>query len=256
MEDGLFLPVQSLNRLRREGLKALQEAMTGRWHRGDGSGRGKRPGGRDRPDVGKEFGRGNSRGAGRQPGRETAATPEDSPAGEKASASQERPAERESFLTVSLEETWQFKPALEAAHIRRMYLDAGGFAPETWERRAEECHEAGKECWLMLPHIFRMQGEEYLEQNRERLFAAGFDGILARNPEEIVWLRERGNALPTGLDACVYAWNSAAVAALRETDARFFTLPLELTRREMEPVVRAGGSLDFRRSLWCMDIIP
>ena len=78
----------------------------------------------------------------------------------------------------------------------------------------------------MLPHIFRMQGEEYLEQNRERLFAAGFDGILARNPEEIVWLRERGNALPTGLDACVYAWNSAAVAALRETDARFFTLPL------------------------------
>ena len=249
LEDGLFLPVQSLNRLRREGLNALQEAMTGRWHRETDLAAG----------SGREDGTGLTSGrnlAGEtavvpedSPAGETAATPEDSPAEGKAPASQERPAERESFLTVSLEETWQFKPALEAAHIRRMYLDAGGFAPETWERRAEECHEAGKECWLMLPHIFRMQGEEYLEQNRERLFAAGFDGILARNPEEIVWLRERGNALPTGLDACVYAWNSAAVAALRETDARFFTLPLELTRREMEPVVRAGRKLGFPAEL-------
>ena len=91
LEDGLFLPVQSLNRLRREGLNALQEAMTGRWHRETALAAG----------SGREDGTGLTSGrnlAGEtavvpedSPAGETAATPEDSPAGEKASASQERP---------------------------------------------------------------------------------------------------------------------------------------------------------------------
>ena len=101
----------------------------------------------------------------------------------------------------------------------------------------------------MLPHIFRSREEAYFARSWQQLLDAGFDGILAKNLEEAVWLREKGNRLPVGLDSSVYSWNSAANETLKELGAAFFTLPLELTRREMEPVVRAGERRDFPAEL-------
>ena len=92
----------------------------------------------------------------------------------------------------------------------------------------------------MLPHIFRSREEAYFARSWQQLLDAGFDWILAKNLEEAVWLREQGIRLPVGFDSSVYSWNSAANETLKELGAAFFTLPLELTRREMEPVVRAG----------------
>ncbi len=212
LADGLFLPVQSLNRLRREGLDALREAMAGRQRREKGE---------TRPVV------------------ET----------EQKNERMSVPQKGIPRVTISLEEDWQFAPALKTPWAERLYLDAGGFAPESWRSRAEDCHKAGKECWLALPHIFRSREEAYLEQHREALVAAGFDGILAKNLEEVMWLRETKNPLPVGLDASVYGWNSAAVRALKELGAAFFTFPLELTAREMEPVHRAGQELGFPAEL-------
>ena len=212
LEGELFLPVQALNKLRRDGLEALQEAMVGR---------------RRREMDGAELV--SSAGTAAAEGR-TASAP-----GPK--------------LTISLEEAWQLGPALDAAQASRIYLDAGGFAPETWADRVRDCRRAGKECWLMLPHIFRSREEAYFARSWQQLLDAGFDGILAKNLEEAVWLREQGIRLPVGFDSSVYSWNSAANETLKELGAAFFTLPLELTRREMEPVVRAGERRDFPAEL-------
>ena len=212
LEGELFLPVQALNKLRRDGLEALQEAMVGR---------------RRREMDGAELV--SSAGTAAAEGR-TASAP-----GPK--------------LTISLEEAWQLGPALDAAQASRIYLDAGGFAPETWADRVRDCRRAGKECWLMLPHIFRSREEAYFARSWQQLLDAGFDGILAKNLEEAVWLREQGIRLPVGFDSSVYSWNSAANETLKELGAAFFTLPLELTRREMEPVVRAGERQAFPAEL-------
>ena len=212
LEGELFLSVQALNKLRRDGLEALQEAMVGR---------------RRREMDGAELV--SSAGTAAAEGR-TASAP-----GPK--------------LTISLEEAWQLGPALDAAQASRIYLDAGGFAPETWADRVRDCRRAGKECWLMLPHIFRSREEAYFARSWQQLLDAGFDGILAKNLEEAVWLREQGIRLPVGFDSSVYSWNSAANETLKELGAAFFTLPLELTRREMEPVVRAGERRDFPAEL-------
>ena len=247
LEGELFLPVQALNKLRRDGLEALQEAMVSRRRRETD---GAEPVSAAEPEPAAGGGAEETEhaaGGGAAEPEPAAAEPRHAAgtaAAEGRTASAPGPK-----LTISLEEAWQLGPALDAAQASRIYLDAGGFAPETWADRVRDCRRAGKECWLMLPHIFRSREEAYFARSWQQLLDAGFDGILAKNLEEAVWLREQGIRLPVGFDSSVYSWNSAANETLKELGAAFFTLPLELTRREMEPVVRAGERQDFPAEL-------
>lgn len=210
--DGLFMPIQALNELRRDGLDALKLACLAPWVREESFRTGK-----ESFCIG-----GESRGIG---------------TGNRA-AEALLTAERLK-ISVSLEEESQLPPVLECQEAGRIYLDAAGFGPESWRETAERCHSAGKECWLMLPHIFREQARQLFDRNRRMLEEAGFDGLLARTLEEVQWMREERIQLPTGLDASVYAWNSASVKALTELSVSFLTMPWELNARELRAVSRA-----------------
>ena len=179
LEGELFLPVQALNKLRRDGLEALQEAMVSRWRREtDGAEPVSAAGGSAEEP-------GHAAGGGAAEPRHAAGTA--AAEGRTASASGPK-------LTISLEEAWQLAPALDAAQASRIYLDAGGFAPETWADRVRDCRRAGKECWLMLPHIFRSREEAYFARSWQQLLDAGFDGILAKNWRRLCGLESRGSA--------------------------------------------------------------
>ncbi|MGN0372906.1 MAG: DUF3656 domain-containing protein [Enterocloster sp.] len=210
--DGLFMPIQALNELRRDGLDALKRACLAPWVREESFRTGK-----ESFCIGGESG-----GIG---------------TGNRAAAAL-LTAERLK-ISVSLEEESQLPPVLECQEAGRIYLDAAGFGPESWRETAERCHSAGKECWLMLPHIFREQARQLFDRNRRMLEEAGFDGLLARTLEEVQWMREERIQLPTGLDASVYAWNSASVKALTELSVSFLTMPWELNARELRAVARA-----------------
>ena len=210
----LFLPVQTLNELRREGFEALTEAIQNQWRR-------------KAPEAGEvqngaDSGEKSSRAAG------CAGPVPDESAGK-----------RPMYLTVSAETGDQLSVALAVPEVRRICLDASSFQPERWAEFVQLIHQAGKECYLTLPHIFRTHAIGFFRTYRSCLEQAGFDGLLIRAFEEIQWMREEQISLSASFDASVYAWNHGAVHTLKEEQAAFITAPWELNSRELEPVFEA-----------------
>ena len=210
----LFLPVQTLNELRREGFEALTEAIQNQWRR-------------KAPEAGEvqngaDSGEKSSRAAG------CAGPVPDESAGK-----------RPMYLTVSAETGDQLSAALVVPEVRRICLDASSFQPERWAEFVQLIHQAGKECYLTLPHIFRTHAIGFFRTYRSCLEQAGFDGLLIRAFEEIQWMREEQISLSASFDASVYAWNHGAVHTLKEEQAAFITAPWEMNSRELEPVFEA-----------------
>ena len=210
----LFLPIQALNELRREGFEALTEAIHNQWRR-------------KAPEAGEvqngaDSGEKSSRAAG------CAGPVPDESAGK-----------RPMYLTVSAETGDQLSAALAVPEVRRICLDASSFQPERWAEFVQLIHQAGKECYLTLPHIFRTHAIGFFRTYRSCLEQAGFDGLLIRAFEEIQWMREEQISFSASFDASVYAWNHGAVHTLKEEQAAFITAPWELNSRELEPVFEA-----------------
>lgn len=210
----LFLPIQALNELRREGFEALTEAIHNQWRR-------------KAPEAGEvqngaDSGEKSSRAAG------CAGPVPDESAGK-----------RPMYLTVSAETGDQLSAALAVPEVRRICLDASSFQPERWAEFVQLIHQAGKECYLTLPYIFRTHAIGFFRTYRSCLEQAGFDGLLIRAFEEIQWMREEQISLSASFDASVYAWNHGAVHTLKEEQAAFITAPWELNSRELEPVFEA-----------------
>lgn len=210
----LFLPVQALNELRRESFEALTEAIQNQWRR-------------KAPEAGEvqngaDSGEKSSRAAG------CAGPVPDESAGK-----------RPMYLTVSAETGDQLSAALVVPEVRRICLDASSFQPERWAEFVQLIHQAGKECYLTLPHIFRTHAIGFFRTYRSCLEQAGFDGLLIRAFEEIQWMREEQISFSASFDASVYAWNHGAVHTLKEEQAAFITAPWELNSRELEPVFEA-----------------
>ena len=210
----LFLPVQALNELRREGFEALTEAIQNQWRR-------------KAPEAGEvqngaDSGEKSSRAAG------CAGPVPDESAGK-----------RPMYLTVSAETGDQLSAALAVPEVRRICLDASSFQPGRWAEFVQLIHQAGKECYLTLPHIFRTHAIGFFRTYRSCLELAGFDGLLIRAFEEIQWMREEQISFSASFDASVYAWNHGAVHTLKEEQAAFITAPWELNSRELEPVFEA-----------------
>jgi putative protease len=201
IEGALFMPVQALNELRRMGLEALNQAILGQWSRNEA---------------------GEPQNLENQPASGEVLPESGFPA-----------------FTASVQNESQLEPLLSCKETGAIYLDSTGFEPDTWQAMAERCHKAGKQCFLILPHIFRTHAIKVFAGAKRKLLEAGFDGLLVRTLEEVQWMEEEGIGLPFGLDASVYAWNHAAVRTLKETGAAFLTMPWELNSRELGPVVSA-----------------
>ena len=215
IEGNLFLPVQALNDLRRKGLELLE-------------GRILEESRREEPEE-----------------KDGAVKMALKPAEKQGiGAGQGEP---EAFgkpqLWVFLEEERQLPAALADPGVAGIYLDAGGFAPDGWKKAVMRCRERGKACGLALPHIFRAQGEEFLKAHLQEAEGAGFDLILLRTLEELLWIQNLGGPLarlPLIFDAGIYCWNRETAAVLQGFGAKRLTFPWELNSRQLEAV--AGGS--------------
>lgn len=205
LRGDVFMPVQSLNELRRQGLEVLENAVLNQFHRQD-------------PAESCE------------------------PAGEEETgADSPKPGERtQAVLAVSLEEKRQLPAVLQQPEVKEVYLDATGFASEEWKESVELCHAAGKACLLVLPHIFRTEAREYFSSAISELRYAGFDGLVLRSLEEAGFLKEQGVDLPLVFDYSMYSMNHLAVKAMRQLGASRITLPVELNSRELGKLSRGA----------------
>lgn len=216
IEGNSFLPLQALNDLRRKGLGALQEAVLKTYER---QGAAEEAGGLfDKKEKSK---------------------------GESA----DRVKAKAMKLSVSLERPDAFKAAVKCQEVWRIYLDAAEFGAEEWRAMVKSCHEAGKECMLTLPHIFRAEAEQYFNTNKELLEMAGFDGFLLRSIEEIGFLKKYRVKGKLIFDYGLYAMNNQGGKMLFSLGADELTWPVELNSREL-------GKLNFQGELVVYGRLP
>ena len=153
--EKVFLPMQSLNELRREALETLEKVICEKYRR---SGEVKDPE-EDKTELSMEE-------------------------------------EILSGWTASVRTAEQMEVILEEEAIGRIYADCTMF-PRIWEKDSyvewiTKVHAAGKEIYLVMPYIFRERTRKQYEAAYNRIFGAGWDGILIANYESFAFLKEHG----------------------------------------------------------------
>ena len=155
----------------------------------------------------------------------------------------EKKTSKEMELHVLLDTPDGFDTVLELESVRELQLEADGFEPDQWSAYAFSCHEAGKRCVLVLPVIFRTEAIRFFEKNWQYLTEAGFDGLLVRSMEEIVYVKEKGFSIPLFGDHNLYVFNQTAKETYDQMGLTRQTLPLELNSQELEQLGCQGMEL-------------
>lgn len=99
-----------------------------------------------------------------------------------------------------------------------------------------KAHENGKEIYLAMPHIFRSKTRKKYEEFYRTLENQAWDGILVRNCESYEFLLEHGFQGNIVTDYSVYQFNRYAKQFWQEEQIESFTAPLELNYKELKDV--------------------
>ena len=195
--EKVFLPMQSLNELRREALETLEKVICEKYRR---SGEVKDPE-EDKTELSMEE-------------------------------------EVLSGWTASVRTVEQMEVILEEEAIGRIYVDCTMF-PRIWEKDSyvewiTKVHAAGKEIYLVMPYIFRERTRKQYEAAYNRIFGAGWDGILIANYESFAFLKEHGYTGRIMTDYNLYEFNQESRKFWKEKGVFEFTAPVELTERELQ----------------------
>ena len=219
-EGNCFIPVQELNELRRNAFEKLETQLLSQFRRQEPSGH--------------ENGEGDEKKA-QEEKLQKREISENGTEGEKKGREQ-------AVLHVSLEEPEGLETVLSFRQAAVISIDAAGFPAESWKQTVLNCHERGKECLLLLPHIYRAEAKRYFDAHLRELSEAGFDGAVIRAWEEaelIARWRREGVFFPkiTVFDHGLYSFNSLSEEWMEQMlpgETIRFTAPLELNSRELE----------------------
>lgn len=204
--EKVFLPMQSLNELRREALETLEKVICEKYRRSG----------------------------------EVKDSEED-----KTELSMEE--EVLSGWTASVRTAEQMEVILEEEAIGRIYVDCTMF-PRIWEKDSyvewiTKVHAAGKEIYLVMPYIFRERTRRQYEAAYNRIFGAGWDGILIANYESFAFLKEHGYTGRIMTDYNLYEFNQESRKFWKEKGVFEFTAPVELTERELQDLRVKDGEV-------------
>ena len=204
--EKVFLPMQSLNELRREALETLEKVICENYRR---SGEVKDP--------------------------------------EEDTIELSMEEEVLSGWTASVRTAEQLEVILEEEAIGRIYVDCTMF-PRIWEKDSyvewiTKVHAAGKEIYLVMPYIFRERTRKQYEAAYNRIFGAGWDGILIANYESFAFLKEHGYTGRIMTDYNLYEFNQESRKFWKEKGVFEFTAPVELTERELQDLRVKDGEV-------------
>ena len=204
--EKVFLPMQSLNELRREALETLEKVICEKYRR---SGEVKDPE-EDKTELSMKE-------------------------------------EVLSGWTASVRTAEQMEVILEEEAIGRIYVDCTMF-PRIWEKDSyvewiTKVHAAGKEIYLVMPYIFRERTRKQYEAAYNRIFGAGWDGILIANYESFAFLKEHGYTGRIMTDYNLYEFNQESRKFWKEKGVFEFTAPVELTERELQDLRVKDGEV-------------
>ena len=204
--EKVFLPMQSLNELRREALETLEKVICEKYRR---SGEVKDP--------------------------------------EEDTIELSMEEEVLSGWTAAVRTAEQMEVILEEEAIGRIYVDCTMF-PRIWEKDSyvewiTKVHATGKEIYLVMPYIFRERTRKQYEAAYNRIFGAGWDGILIANYESFAFLKEHGYTGRIMTDYNLYEFNQESRKFWKEKGVFEFTAPVELTERELQDLRVKDGEV-------------
>lgn len=225
-EGNCFIPVQELNELRRSAFEELKAQLLSRFRRQEPSENENSERNKIKPQEGMI---------------QKPEIPEN----------EEKKERNQAFLHVSLEEPAGLQTVLSFPHTAVISVDAAGFPAETWKQTVLSCHEKGRECLLLLPHIYRWEAKRYFDAHLRELSEAGFDGAVIRAWEEAELMarwKQEGVFSPkiVVFDHGLYSFNHLSEQWMEQMlpgqEIRF-TAPLELNSRELEEKGICGEEL-------------
>lgn len=141
-------------------------------------------------------------------------------------------------IYAAIEEVSQLNAVLEADFIKRIYLDCEMYSYEKLAERLKKdvskIHAAGKQAYLALPSIFRMDTANRFKSQWKEIECACVDGYLAKSYDELGFLeaihvkKER-----VVLDHSLYSFSNTAKMAFEKAGWANDTLPFELNKKEL-----------------------
>lgn len=206
LQDNLFMPMQSLNELRRKALEELERRIVNVCRREGGI----EP---SSPNISEDY-------------TVISGKPKETEVTER--------------LHVYVESLEQFHEALEHPFIRRIYLDCNAI-DNVWSNDSissliKKTRAKGKEVYFCMPHIFRKETIQKYEDNFKHIFDVDWNGVLIRNYESYEFLREHGFEKNIVTDYNLYQFNKYAKSFWLSHEVESTTAPLELNYRELQDV--------------------
>lgn len=204
--EKVFLPMQSLNEIRREALETLEKAICEKYRR---SGEVKDPE-EDKAELLMD---------------------EQVLSGWTASV---RTAEQ---MEVILEEEAIGRIYADCTMFPRIW------EKDSYVEWITKAHASGKEIYLVMPYIFRERTRKQYEAAYNQIFGAGWDGILIANYESFAFLKEHGYTGRIMTDYNLYEFNQESRKFWKEKGVFEFTAPVELTERELQDLQVKDGEV-------------
>lgn len=198
-EGNIFLPVQSLNALRRTALKELERQITESF---------RRPEPKRREELAGPVGQGGYRSLADMP------------------------------VFVSAMSQEQAETALLHSRVKRLYLADTLLEEGRGEELLAEAARRGVEVFFLMPQICRAQTEDYYRAQLAGL-EKRCDGAMACNLEELLLLRESGFGKPVDMAGSAYSWNRLAQQFWHGQGAALLEAPAELHEGELRGLDRA-----------------
>ena len=206
--EDLFIPVSSLNELRRAAVKGLEEKICASYERAVAQ----------VPECG-----GNAL--------------------DKRAAAQVSEQDPDFVLSAHVYTEEQLAAALEAPEIARILLESTLSNPEGWPEIARRIRDAQKEAYFVFPEVFRTLARNLFENHKNTLISAGFDAFLVRNFEEAGWITRNLPGCRMYADHRLYAFNSRSAGFLKDCGFSGLTVPAELNVREIHAAGLYGEEL-------------
>jgi len=135
--------------------------------------------------------------------------------------------------------------AMKEERITTVYVDVPGGVYQTSLELCHKVKEAGKQAFLVLPHIFRQKEKEKYLSMAEQLDSSSLDGFLVKSLEELAFLKETGldTRYEVRLNYNMYVFQAWAKQFFKKQGCHRFTVPVELNEEE---IVRLGvNDCDF-----------
>lgn len=201
--EKVFLPMQSLNELRREAVEALEKAVCERYRRDS----------------------------------ETEVTEEKAEISRKGTFGWTASVRTTEQLKALLDAEQITRIYADCTMFRRIW------EKDTYSEWISQAYAHGKEIYLVMPYIFREYTRKQYEDVYETIFGADWDGVLVANYESFEFLKRHGYEGQIMTDYNLYTFNQEGKAFWKEKGITEFTAPVELTEKELKELDIREGEL-------------